>query len=446
MRNKILISFFIAMMGLVIYSCNKEDYTGHSDLTPSNPTITVDVPTGVVSLIESDYTYTYTVTLSEPQIVDVAIYVTQIEGDATLGEDFDIANTSSRVYIPAYATTGTLSIKIKADDFLEGTETFKLQIGDERTANATITPVTVDFSLTNLTKGDLAVTMSWALPSDVEYFDIDGELIPADDIADMIMTIVDAGTPIGTVDGGTFEDYVFLESLPDGVYTIEASFYAVADLPAVSLDMTLDFYQWGLINTSATFEAIANTGSICDFVATLATVTKVGSTYTIENVGTSEYNVDYTKFEGNFFDGVDGSYKSTYNWMYPSEITATFNGTELNVDGVNFGWMPDVWGETVISTIPFKMTLNTDGTLTIEDQLYMTTDYSDYRISGTGNWSSCDPSSFVIHYDMYCVLDDYSVGEWLFSHGYSATNYFIATVNLGAKKSVSTVTNVKKIH
>lgn len=417
-------------MAVFSMSCDKEDYTGHSNLTPSNPTISIDVPAAGITLLEKDTTYSFTVTLSEAQIVDIAVYVTQIDGNATLGEDYEIGNSGGRIFIPAYSTTATLDIKILVDETPESVETFKLQIGDYRTANAQLTPVIVDFSLQNLAKSDLALTMSWAAQD--ELFDSYGEQYANDEIADMVFTIEG---PLDTVevDGATFEEYVLTGDLADGVYTLKASFFAVqAGLPATLVDLSLDFYQLGVFSSSSSFEAIATTGSICDYVATLATVTKAGSTYTIAEVGTSEYFVDYTKFVGTW-GGMDG-----YSDLYPQAMTTAFNGTNLDFEGICTEWMVDWWGETVTATFPFQVTLNNDGTFEIPQQDAMTTDYDGspytYQIAGSGSWNSCDPSTLHIEYDLYNVEDGYWVVELLAGYGYTEPT-FVADFTLGAKKS-----------
>ena len=437
----------IVLMALLffIFSCDKEDYTGDSQLVPTSPTATITVANSNMTLVEQDKVYDFVITLSGVQISDVIFYVTVLEGaTATLNTDFTIENTGAKVRIPAGKTTGTASIKVLADELIESQETFSIQIGDERTANVSFTPAVVNFTVDNDASGDLEMHMSWSTENPV--FDTDGEELGGDDVADLIFSIEDAsGTVVGVADGGSFEDYVLSSTLADGVYTLKALFYGVLDLGDFStgeyLDVTLDFFQPGVLSKSLSFSSIMTTAAPCDFEATLATVTKSGSSYTIASIGTAEFAVDYSKFVGSY-GGADGSYGAGANWMFAADITMTDNGTNLDVDGVNFGWMPAIWGETVTSTIPFKLTLNADGTLTIADQYYMTTDWEgtayDYNISGTGTWSSCSPSTMIIHYDIG------GLGPWLLANGYSYTDYFIADIELGAK-SAKKATSPNKI-
>ena len=88
-------------------------------------------------------TYDYTVSLSEIQIVDIKLYIAQVGGTA----DADDLEMTSSIVIPAGYTTGNGSITVFADEEIEGDETAVIQIGDVRTANAAMTPVTVNINI-----------------------------------------------------------------------------------------------------------------------------------------------------------------------------------------------------------------------------------------------------------------------------------------------------------
>lgn len=442
-KRKNIFSFlaFIAVFGILFSGCKKDDNTGYSTLVPKNVTISVDANfASPVSITEQDSTFTYKVTLSEAQLIDIKLKVSQIAGNA---DDTDIDYLKT-IMIYAGQTSATGWIKtLPADDQIKGDATATLQVGDAEVANASFSPVTFDFNIARDLGDDLTIGMSWANVAPV--FDTEGHELGATDIADLILSIEDAsGIVIGGSDGGSFEEYTLTGDLDDGVYTVKASFYTPAlidfgDLmDGVELDVMLDFFQSRVQSSSLSFPAIMSTVAPCDFEATLATITKSGSSYTVEAVGTSEFVVDYSKFVGSWGGG-DGSYGSGYNWLLPSMITTEDNGTNLDVDGVNFAWMQNIWGETVTASTPFEMTLNSDGTITIADQYYMTTDYDgaayDYNIVGTGTWNSCSPSSMTIYYDM--VQDGFSIGQWLQDNGYSSTNYFMAIIELGSKKSAN---------
>ena len=278
----------IALLAAVGVACETDDYTGDSTLTPSNPTVTIEIPNPEITLLEKDSVFEFTVTLNEPQIVDIAIYIKMIAGDATEGDDFTIQSANSRVFIPAYRTSGKAIVKVNMDEVPEDTETFTLQIGDERTANATITPKTVKFTVNNVSEGELPLALSWA----TDFVDVAGEPVEPEDAANMILYITDLDhTVIEEVDGDGFEEFLMDETLPDGEYLIRAGIAEAIDPgdlgdPAV-LDLMLTFSQLGKIaETTFTFEEAYNTAFLCEEnMFTLASVVKTGSTFTVTEVG-----------------------------------------------------------------------------------------------------------------------------------------------------------------
>ncbi len=173
---------------LIIAGCKKDDYTGASTITPKNPTAVLDIADVPTSMVEADVEMLYSITLSEPQIVDVSFNVQQIGGDAIEGTDFTIDHS---VYIPAYKTVGYGTIIIHSDYEFEETETIKLQIGDAVTPNVNFTSQTVDIELKNYVDAGLTVTFDWAgsavvnevespfcgnVDLDMFLYDADGEL------------------------------------------------------------------------------------------------------------------------------------------------------------------------------------------------------------------------------------------------------------------------------
>ncbi|MEZ4907646.1 MAG: hypothetical protein R2771_08440 [Saprospiraceae bacterium] len=88
----ILFNILVAFHYYFWFHRNKEDdYTNYSKLTPTNPTVTVQgIENGSFTLTESDVKYPVTVTLSEAQIVDVTLNISQISGDATYGVDYSV--------------------------------------------------------------------------------------------------------------------------------------------------------------------------------------------------------------------------------------------------------------------------------------------------------------------------------------------------------------------
>ncbi|MBN2891955.1 MAG: hypothetical protein JXL97_08820 [Bacteroidales bacterium] len=433
--NKILSVFFILLV--VLAGCKKDDYTGHSQLVPTNPTITVDLGTIAPMIDGVDQTHTITLNMDVAQVVDVAVHVLVLEGTATEGEDFSVPSV---ITIPAGKTTASFNVTVLADEINEETETFKIQIGDERTANATLTPVEANFTIQNFSDADLKVGLSWEPAFDV--YSPTGDIYDATDLADLILTIYDvAGDSIyDQVDGGSFEEVVLSDTMPDGTYQVMVSFWSAMD-PGTDVDLNLfvDFYQIGVFSETDEFPAFFSlyTSQVCSEAYVMIEIEKAGSTWT---------SVDYVDPNAEFLGAYGGTDGADPDYLYDSEIVTSVCGTSLLITGINFGWMQDFWGEEIIASTPVIITLNGDNTITIDDQYYITTEYSgapyDYDIRDVvGTWA--DGGVLHIEYDMYNTTDDYSVGTWCFDNGYSDYTYFIAEVTLGAKASNKNVVSPK---
>ena len=158
--NKNIILIFV--LTLFLYNCQKEDNnTGDS---------TLEVATGVQGTVnfvapllstqtvrEADGAkFTFNVTISKPQSKDIYVKVLQTGGTA----DEDDATFSHVVIISAYQTTGKGTIEILNDNLEETTETLMLQIGDNTTANATLSQRNISISIKDCFS-DLAGTYTY---------------------------------------------------------------------------------------------------------------------------------------------------------------------------------------------------------------------------------------------------------------------------------------------
>lgn len=428
--NKIIPITVIALVTFFT-SCEKDNYTNDSMMSPVSTTATITIPFPSVTLVEDGSSYTIQVALSTKQTVDVKLYVKAISGTASETSDYTMDHS---IIIPAGSTTGSAKITIKRDDVYEPTETLKVQIGDATTANASVTPKTMDFTILNYTEGDLKIAYSW---NPIAYNPL-GEILTPVSIANMVLEIYKPdGSLLATVNGAGYESYVLSNAAADGVYTIKSSFYSAMDFGTTSIVMpqTLDFKQVGIFTQSFVYPDLAHVedSKLCDLKYTMATVTKSGTNYTVNYTPAKLFALNPATFNG-VFGGLDGSIGSgsAANWRFNNPVTVSDGGTKIV--GLNVEWMTNVWGETVTSTTPVNIVFNNDGTLTIPAQPYMTTSYSgspySYTISGTGTWNSCNPKKMHIQYDMYNVTDDYSLGAWLKANNYSFTNYFIADLSL----------------
>jgi len=278
------IALTIGALALIV-SCSEDDLTGRSTVEATSPSLSVELGfANSQTLVESETSFPFTVTISEAQVADIRINISQIGGTATDGVDFSIPHT---VTIPRGATSVSDVIDIHADDEAEETETaiIKIALGNEANVVA-INSQTVTFNIMNVTDGDLAIGMSWAASGLVT--DNYGNEIDPTDLADLRLLITDVPytTILGGADGGSFETTSLDASDPDGEYYIVADFYAADDI-ASTLDLNLTFDQVGVINNlSYDFPAALDTANSCSSVYyILAQITKSGENYTIAPVG-----------------------------------------------------------------------------------------------------------------------------------------------------------------
>jgi len=119
------------------------------------------------------------------------------------------------------------------------------------------------------------------------------------------------------------------------------------------------------------------------------------------------YQLEYTFLRIKFcpledYNTMVGNWEGTDDWGYACKsVTAIDGDGDLTIKGLNSGWMVGVWYENPVEEVPVKMTMNPNGTLVIEQQYFMQTDWDDsrYEIAGTGTWDNCK-KTLVITYDV----------------------------------------------
>lgn len=425
--KKYIYSLILFTVTGLMFSCDDEDFTGDSTLTPSSPSIAVTVP-NAAAFVEQDTTFTFTVELSEPQVVDVAVYIFQSGGTATAGSDFTFTN---RVVIPAYRTEASGTIEILTDDENEETEGFELTVGDHRTANASITPVTTSFTILNSREDVLESTLSWS----TNALEVIGLELDPQEVADYRMLILNASdSSIVTVidPGATYEAYHGYDSLPDGDYLIATDLYATIDAGDLNAPITvsfqLEFYQYGVQSTTLSFSDVTeNTSSCSGKRIYLATVTKAGTTYTIgESVGV---DISYSEATSiGTFSGVDTRLDGL-PWNGSSQVSVSSNAGQLVIDGLNVEFMEVIWGEEIQTSVAVNMNIDLEAlTIDIPEQYIFTTLYNgtlyDYNIVGTGTIDDICTGAMTLEYEM--IQDGFEVGAWLNANGYSSDEIFTA--------------------
>jgi hypothetical protein len=127
------------------------------------------------------------------------------------------------------------------------------------------------------------------------------------------------------------------------------------------------------------------------------------------------------------WSGTDG-FEDTY---YDSQVL-TFDATEteITIDGLNYGWIVEYWGESITSGGSVPLIINEDGTVEIEYQYYFTTDWGgspyEYYIEGSGTWSNCnDDPEITIEYTLYNYTDGYELPSYYYDY-----SNFTATIVL----------------
>lgn len=286
-NKSILYSTILVVTMLINTSCSEDDLTGRSTLVATNPNLSIMLDfQNNETLIEEETSYAFTVSISEPQISDTRVYLTQTGGNATAGEDFSFP---SFVTIPEGQTTATDAISIHADDIIEETETVQIKIGTGLEANINGSDSeTVMFNILNLEEGDLAISLSW----DTEVYQTDGTEFEPTDIADLRLLVTDVPytSVIGSSDEATFESYTLTSTSPDGEYYVIADWYSAADLGTQGtfpVSITADFNQIGVINDlNFSFVDALDSGNSCSSVYyIIAKITKTGENYDISEIG-----------------------------------------------------------------------------------------------------------------------------------------------------------------
>lgn len=426
---KSIFSYLTAMaIGLFLVGCDQEDNTGMSTYDPTSPSLEITISETNVILIEGNQEYTFTANISEAQLVDIKLYAYQVGGDAD-GDDYTIDGS---IVIPAGSTSAKGKLKIVQDDILEETETLKIQVGDNRTANTSQNSAFMDYQILNYTEGDLVIDLSWAMAGATT--DDSGEAIDPEDFADMkllISSTPDNAGDIDVADGGGFESLVLSQDLPDGDYYVVTDFYDANSDIVRDLNLSLNLYQSGLINDDGYDfpNAISNLG-ICDLnYYVMAKIIKSGTTYTYEDVSTQSYELSsYTPWEFGF-DSVDA-------WSpaegYPSHIETKEICNGFLILGINAEWMLNSWGEEIQSGASQVFAeLESDGTFTISSQPIFITKYDGdlypYTVEGSGTY---DAVTGILHLEYYLDQDGFDVSGWMFDNGYMDTDYFLADVTL----------------
>lgn len=421
---------FLVILATILFtsSCERDDFTGHSQLSPTSPSLSVSgIQQGGYSLVEGDQSFTFDVALSEVQIVDVKLNISQVNGDAIDGTDY---TTEHSVTIPAGSTKASIPVTVLSDDLAEETETFTLQIGDNTTSNASMSPVTVDFEILNLTAGDLVVDMSW----ETDALSAVGLDLAPTEVVDMRFLLLNSdGDVVAAADGGSFETLMRFDTLDDGKYTLATDIFSTIDAgdfnDIITIDIDLEFNQLGKINHMVlSFPAVMTNEFPCEsYVTYLADVTKAGEDYTIEENVSSGLSGTPGLPVGEYA-GTDGHYILGGAKTVLAAAISIEDGDIIK--GLNQAWMTGFWGEEIIAEGEVVLTINADATVVVESQYAFTTLYDGgefpYSVSGSGYINLCT-NTLVLDYTL--DQDGFDVSGWAIANGYMDTSTFRAVVS-----------------
>jgi hypothetical protein len=420
MKNKFIKSTLALSTLLLMFSCSEDDANGKSTQTPSAPSLTVAVDFNEnQSLIETNSIFDFTVNLTDAQVVDVIVNVSQTSGTATNGEDFAIPST---ILIPAGATSAAGTIELFEDDLAEDTETAEITIALGNESNVNSTPQTVNFEILNVTEDDLLIDFTWLNKTNIT--DNLGESLDPRELADLKLLIVTPDIPFTTeiatiddgnfVDGNNYEEFLFEASLPDGEYNLAADFSEIVDFNGVytDLDLSLNFNQKGIINDQMiTYGAGLNTGVVGNLCLTpiIAKIIKVGNSFTVEPVLQINNSLSETYLQ----DIGDGTWSGSVvpdanGFETASTITTSFDGTDLTIEGIAQSWItdPNYWEEVIVDSEPVIATIDpATGAFTVEYQYNCRATWNgsiqpDYYVTVDGFYFACT-DTIEMNYSLY---------------------------------------------
>lgn len=222
-------------------------------------------------------------------------------------------------------------------------------------------------------------------------------------------------------DGVSSESFGGFGTLADGEYLLATDIFSTKNFgdfnAPVSLSLSLNFKQLGVIDTTLNYANVMTNQYPCSLYRTyLATVKKAGPVYTISS------SVSYLTPPVITWYGDDAT--------YPSEVTTTENCDGKTMTGLGFGWMLDWWGEIIKSGGTLSYTIS-GNTITIPLQKYCVTTYKgavqpEYSIQGSGTIDNS--GAFPVYHIQYDFIQSgLSIGAISNQYGWP-TKYFEATI------------------
>lgn len=299
MKRKII--YGLLAISALFTSCMEDDVTlGHK----VKPNLTAPVTSYTVTEGE-----TFAITLElDKAINDPTEYKLVIlpEGTAEDGKDFIVPDgclsndpdcvgaieenggTVGYIFtIPAYTTSYTFNIETVQDLLPEGTENFKVKVYSRRNLKGTASDFTIDLAIENFTSTDLVARLDWT----GTYTDSNGDEQSTCDY-DLDLEFYDTNGNIVEDSYTNCPEQIISTSLPDGDYSIYASFWSLAaadPAPNQDIPFTVTVAKQGIWAQDFVYSGVFNTDMVSgedgnsDAYIQVAVVTKSGTTYTLKD-------------------------------------------------------------------------------------------------------------------------------------------------------------------
>ncbi|WP_316801641.1 Calx-beta domain-containing protein [Pedobacter frigidisoli] len=253
-----------------------------------NDAATISIVAGINGSENGPVSGTFTVTLSNPSSTDTQITYS-VGGSATEGDDY--TTITRTITIPAGATSGTITIPVKTDNLVEGTETVVINLVSTNSAVATISPTpanqTATINIADNTKATITVaaTTNAAEPSTNGLFTF---TLSNPSTTDTQVTFAVTGSATSGTDYSALGTTI---TIPAGQTSVTLPVTVQADNLAEGTETVILTMTAATSNTAITASTTPATVNITDNdVATVA----VNNVTVVENAGKATFTVTLT--------------------------------------------------------------------------------------------------------------------------------------------------------
>ncbi|WP_231582729.1 Calx-beta domain-containing protein [Pedobacter sp. BMA] len=307
------------------YTANIGSITGPASLGNSavNTSITninnatVKITAGVDGNENGPLNGTFTVTLSAPSSTPTDVIFT-LGGTATEGDDYTAVTKT--ITIPANATAATITIPVKTDALVEGTETVVATLSSTNNPSITVTSVAADKTATiNILDNNAATVSISATPTSVNEADGTATFTVTLNSAVQNSFTVNYATADGTAKAGSALDYI----ATSGTITFDAGSAA-----GTTKTFTVPINNDNLVETNETFSAVlSNVSTPLVTIATgTASVTIIDNDSSVASIAAGVNGDETGPVNGTFI--ITLSKPSSTD----TEITYTVGGTATEGD------------------------------------------------------------------------------------------------------------------